>query len=666
MPSITPLTQADGYGILIGFGTVFAIGMVGTTISLRRYRGEATDSSETFSTADRQVRTGLIASAVVSSWTWAATLLHSSSVAYTYGISGPFWYASGATVQIILFCVIAIELKRRAPFAHTFLEVIHARYGRAGHLVFIVFCLCTNILVTSMLLTGGSAVVHSLSGMHIAAACFLLPLGTIIYTMVGGIKATFLTDYAHTVAVLIIVLFFTFVTYSTSSLLGSPSKVYDLLVNASRMHPVDGNAEGSYLTMRSREGAIFFVINIIGNFGTVFLDNGYYNKAIAASPISALPGYILGGIAWFAVPFLVATTMGLTAVALENNPAFPTYPDRLSPADVSAGLTLPAAAVALLGKSGAVASLAMVFMACTSAMSAQLIAVSSIITYDIYKTYVNQSATGKKLIYVSHMSVAVFGLAMSAWSIGLYYINISMGYLYAMMGIIISSAVIPGALTLLWNRQSKLAVCLSPPLGLVCAMVAWLVMTKVHFGSITIETSGSDIAMLIGNVVALLSPIIFVPVFTLIKPDATPYDFVSMRAIELVDDGPRNVHQPTLEETERGISHLTRNLRFARITVIVLTLCLVVIWPWPMYGTSYVFSKPFFTAWVVLGIVWMFFSFIIVGIYPIIENYKTIASVCKLMYIDLMKHLRCTVKSNEVHTTDDLQMNNLALGNVEK
>ena len=97
--------------------------------------------------------------------------------------------------------------------------------------------------------------------------------------------------------------------------------------------------------------------------------------------------------------------MGLAAVALESSPTFPTYPDRLSEADVSAGLTLPAAAVALIGKSGAVASLAMVFMACTSAMSAQLIAVSSIITYDIYRAYINPSATGKKLIYISHISV---------------------------------------------------------------------------------------------------------------------------------------------------------------------------------------------------------------------------------------------------------------------
>ena len=39
-----------------------------------------------------------------------------------------------------------------------------------------------------MLLTGGSAAIHSLTGMHIAAACFLLQLGTIIYTMVGGIR----------------------------------------------------------------------------------------------------------------------------------------------------------------------------------------------------------------------------------------------------------------------------------------------------------------------------------------------------------------------------------------------------------------------------------------------------------------------------------------------
>ena len=96
----------------------------------------------------------------------------------------------------------------------------------------------------------------------------------VLYTMFGGIKATFLTDYVHTVALLIIIFVFAFTAYATNDYLGSPGKVYDLLVAAAQKHPVAGNEGGSYLTMRSQEGAIFFVINIVGNFGTVFCDNG--------------------------------------------------------------------------------------------------------------------------------------------------------------------------------------------------------------------------------------------------------------------------------------------------------------------------------------------------------------------------------------------------------
>ena len=132
----------------------------------------------------------------------------------------------------------------------------------------------TNVLVTAMLLTGGSAVVTSLTGVPTAAACFLLPIGVVLYTIFGGIKATFLTDYVHTVMILVIIFIFAFTAYSTNVNLGSPSKVYALLQQAAAAHPVAGNAEGSYLTMRSKEGAVFFVINIIGNFGTVFCDNG--------------------------------------------------------------------------------------------------------------------------------------------------------------------------------------------------------------------------------------------------------------------------------------------------------------------------------------------------------------------------------------------------------
>lgn len=72
-------------------------------------------------------------------------------------------------------------------------------WGTPAHIVFLAFCFLTNIIVTAMLLLGGSAVVNALTGVNIYAASFLIPLGVIVYTLAGGLKATFLASYIHSV-----------------------------------------------------------------------------------------------------------------------------------------------------------------------------------------------------------------------------------------------------------------------------------------------------------------------------------------------------------------------------------------------------------------------------------------------------------------------------------
>lgn len=234
---------------------------------------------------------------------------------------------------------------------------------------------------------------------------------------------------------------------------------------------------------------------------TVFLDNGYYNKgmsnltfqynaakltttAIAAHPVHAFPGYVLGGLCWFAIPWLCASTMGITALALEGT-------KRISQSDVTAGLVLPFAAVELLGHTGAVCSTLMLFMAVTSAFSSQLIAVSSILTYDIYQAYIDPTAKGKRLVWISHMSCVLFAVCMASFATGLYYAGIGMGYLYLLMGVIISSAVFPGAMTLLWKGQNWIAAAGSPVLGLAMSLIAWLVTAKKESGVLTVSTTGA-------------------------------------------------------------------------------------------------------------------------------------------------------------------------------
>ena len=86
---------------------------------------------------------------------------------------------------------------------------------------------------------------------------------------------TRLTDHpcsTHTSVLFAIIFVFVFTVYATSPKIGSFSEMHALLSKASAEQPVAGNAGGSYLTIRSKNGLIFGVINVIGNFATVFQD----------------------------------------------------------------------------------------------------------------------------------------------------------------------------------------------------------------------------------------------------------------------------------------------------------------------------------------------------------------------------------------------------------
>ena len=183
----TPLPIQSGYAIILGFGAFFSV-LTTILVYLDKYANGTEHTSEFFNTAGRSVRTGLTASVIVSQWTWAATLLQSSNVTWKYGVSGPFWYASGATIQVLLFGILAIEVKRRARTAHTVCEMVLARWGKAAHLTFLFFALLANIIVTSMLLLGGAATVNALTGVDTDLASFLIPWGVILYTAAGGLK----------------------------------------------------------------------------------------------------------------------------------------------------------------------------------------------------------------------------------------------------------------------------------------------------------------------------------------------------------------------------------------------------------------------------------------------------------------------------------------------
>ncbi|GIJ83275.1 hypothetical protein Asppvi_002094 [Aspergillus pseudoviridinutans] len=616
-----PLPQVVGYVIVVVLGLIIAFVMMLITKVLKRTAGEDNKKTEMFMTANRTVRTGLTASAVISSWLWSTAMLGSAFVGYDYGVSGPFWFAAGCSPMIVFFALLGISCKRKIPEAHTSLEVVRIRYGRIAHVVFMTLCLINNIFACANMLLGAAAVIAALTGVHIVAATFLLPVGVTVYTFVGGIKATFLTDYFHTAVILIIACYFSIKAFTVDEV-GSIGNLYELVKSASQRHPVDGNHAATYLTMTSKGGILFGILHICSNFGLVIMDTSFFIKAFSAAPSAVVPGYTIGGIAYFAIPWALGTIMSSVALGLENQPIFPTYPRRMTSAEVSNGLVLPYAAMAVAGKGGAAAILLITFMAVTSTLSAQVIAVSSILSFDVYREYFNRKASDRDIIRASHFGVIFFAAFSAGFSTMLHYVGIDLGWTLYMLGVVTCPGIFPMAFTILWRQQNKVAAILAPVLGLATGLGVWLGTAKHFYGAVTVSTTGQILPCVYGTVASAFSPIIYSVILTLLRPQN--YDWAEFKkeklALEELEGDLTTVHSHRQNAPSFSAKELKRWGRIAAFWSIATFLGHWVLWPLPMYGAKYVFGKTFFVAWVVVAIIWLWGTMLVAIVYPIVDG----------------------------------------------
>lgn len=643
---VPPLSTAVGYLVVIGFGALFSVFTTAIVFLDKKFSsGGTTITSEQFNTAGRMVKTGLTASVIISQWTWAATLLQSSNVAWQYGVSGPFWYASGATIQILLFGVLAISLKDVAPSAHTMCEIVMARWGKAAHKTFLFFGFCANIIVTSMLLLGGAATVEALTGMNYELASFLIPWGVILYTSAGGLKATFMASYLHTMiifAVLITMITIVYIkVYSADDIYdfldqtvsyseeeckaiystdGTPATSFYLGADGKKdmaCGTVDGNAQGSYLTMISGGGLMFGIINIIGNFGTVFVDQSYWQSAIAARPESAAKGYLLGGICWFAIPFSLATSLGLASTAL----MLP-----INAGEAGSGLVPPAVADHLLGQAGSALILIMLFMAIVSTGSAESIAVSSLIAYDIYREYFNPDATGKQILLVSRIVIVCFGVFMGLFSILLNVMGLNLGWVYLFMGVVIGSSVIPLWNMMTWEKASGKGAVISAWTGFALAVTGWLVGARIQGGSISVATLGTNEVMLSGNLIAICSSGIIHYIYSKFI-DPQNFDFATLDSkLRLVEQDMSGLGAEQQDKTE-----LRKTKKWIKSRGYLLTFVLAIVWP-VLSIPAEIFTRDFFAFWVLISVAWGFGAAIVITFLPLFESQDEIISVLSGMY----------------------------------
>lgn len=332
---------------------------------------------------------------------------------------------------------------------------------------------------------------------------------------------------------------------------------------------------------------------------------------------------------------------------------------------VNSGLVMPFVLKSLLGTGACVALLILTFMAITSTVSSSLIAVSSIISFDIYRTYLNTKATDRQILSVSHSGVIFYGTLIAGWTLMLNYAGANGTWILYFLPVVTCPGIFPVIFTLLWNRQTKAAAIISPILGLACGLGLWLGLSKKMFGAITIATTSEQMPSLYGALTSLFAPALFSIIISLLRPEK--YDWRNFLRIELIgstttssaasshnvdaadeksgrseivvlphksssgystpppppppapeDDEP--VH-PFSEETMRECQ---RWLWVAAIFLLLNMSITIILWPLSLYR-DYIFSKSFFTGWVTVAVFWQFFAFAAVVLYPLWDGRHAIS-----------------------------------------
>ncbi|KAH8882284.1 putative sodium/solute symporter [Thozetella sp. PMI_491] len=672
---VTLVSQGTAYGLLVGLGVAFC-GVILAAVKIQRaYLAEDSATSEMFMVANRSVGIGLTASAVFSSWMWINETVFAAAMCYRYGLAVPLWWASGLCFQIALMAALGVLAKIRVPYAHTSLEIVKMRYGGIGHLVFIVLNISNNVFGCASMILTGSQVVFGVSGMHFVAATILIPLGVVLYTAVGGLKATFLTDYLHTTIALILIIYFT-LSILTHEAVGGLSGLYDKLIETASENYIDGNYQGSLLTMKSQPAIIWGLILKFGNLALVVMDTAFWQKSFATKVNATVPGYNLAALAIFGIPWGLGTVIGLTARALHKTAIFPTYPGDLTTAQVSAGFVMPYVVKALIGDHGMIAFFVLLFMALTSTVSSSMIAVSSILSFDLYKTYINPKASDKRLVQVSHIAVVFHAVFITAISLALNYGGADMTWIGYFRPILSCPGIIPLIFTICWSGQTRLAAILSPILGFLTGLGVWLGTAKALYGTINMTTTESGLPALYGAIGSFFSPALYSILISQYKPYT--FDWREFLRIELVEEAQIRTSTPkegtcvdkhveakasaavvgdsdpeqsatdgTDEKSPTGeadlvalrhaslddlrhpfsgdtLKELNRWYRIAWIFWIVVVLVTFVAWPLPLYR-DYIFTKSFFSSWTTVAIIWQFFAFFAVVVYPLYDGRHEIA-----------------------------------------
>ena len=271
--------------------------------------------------------------------------------------------------------------------------------------------------------------------------------------------------------------------------------------------------------------------------------------------------------------------------------------------------------------------------------------------------------------------------------------SINLTWILTVLGVIVGGAAMPIGLVLLWERMSLIATVASPWISLCFGLTAWFVVTKQRSREISVATTGDPLNAVAGNIASLMTGLLCSIVLSLIFPAKyTSTDPTALARAEKINGKPRlqvveddsekvaealprlhgqgtpGIEAPSsnlhVQDTaaEKGGEHAVANISSknglvdfletsfsepideaavrtaTRVAVgfnAAFLVVAVILVPFTLFGSSWIFSRAGFRGWCVVSFIWVWVGMIICVLWPLFESRSTIFKIARGVSRDL-------------------------------
>ncbi len=297
MDKINFLSQSTSLTIVIIISSIFTL--VGLVYS-KKYQG-----INNYLTANRNVGFFSLSTSLVASALGAWILFGPASAATWGGLGSVIGYSLGTAFPMLFLISLGKKIRKEFPKGSTLIEFLRKRFGQSLFKLILLMTVFYMFVFLCAEVTAVAILINFISGTELWITALIILVGTLTYTLYGGLRASIFTDNIQ--MLVIIVLFLVSLLYLTSF---NPDQFSFSFIKEKNSHLLSGNYIPNYTA-----GITFFIAVAATNL----FHQGNWQRVYAAKNNKILvKSLIISFILIIPIVFFMGFS-GLVAVSVDPN-----------------------------------------------------------------------------------------------------------------------------------------------------------------------------------------------------------------------------------------------------------------------------------------------------------------------------------------------------------